>query len=304
MRIILISGISGSGRTVALNALEDAGFYCMENIPAALIQAAVTHLHEQGLQRLAIALDSRALQGGNEEDANEEDAAAEKLVNAANITELVQDLIKLPADVRSLFLQASDATLAARFSETRRRHPLSTELSNNSASAQRSLEACIALERCLMQPLHDASHVIDTTGLAVSTLRKRVSQFAQATGAGLILTFESFGFKHGVPQDADLMFDVRLLPNPHYEAALRPLTGMDAPVQQFLANIPATAELIEDISRFIETWLPHYERDGRSYLTVAIGCTGGQHRSVYVVEKLAQHFAQKARVVTVHRQQK
>jgi RNase adapter protein RapZ len=287
MRIIVVTGISGSGKSVALNVLEDSGYFCVDNLPAELLMAAAQNAHERGVQRLAIATDIRSLTG-------------EQAKMTAAFSLAMQSLRDWQSDVRLLFLSANTPTLIARYSETRRRHPVST-LSND--GKERSLEECIELERSWMGAVSESSHVIDTSGLPVAALRHSVRQFAQATGAGITLTFESFGFKYSVPQDADLVFDARCLPNPHYDPMLKPLTGLDAPVAAYLQAIDSVGEFIDDITQFLSTWLPRYEQDGRNYLTVAIGCTGGQHRSVYVAEQLAKRFASKARVITRHRQQ-
>ncbi len=287
MRIIVVTGISGSGKSVALNVLEDSGYFCIDNLPAELLMAAAQNAHARGVQRLAIATDIRSLTGN-------------QIKMTAVFQQAMQALHDWQADVRLLFLSANTPTLIARYSETRRRHPIST-LSND--GKERSLEECIELERSWMGIVSESSHVIDTSGLAAAALRHSVRQFAQATGAGITLTFESFGFKHSTPQDADLVFDARCLPNPHYEPLLKPLTGLDQPVIDYLKAIDSVGEFVDDVAHFLSTWLPRYEQDGRNYLTVAIGCTGGQHRSVYVAEQLAKRFSNRARVITRHRQQ-
>jgi UPF0042 nucleotide-binding protein len=291
MRIIVVTGISGSGKSVALNVLEDSGYFCMDNLPAELLMAAAQNAHDRGVQRLAVAIDIRSFSQDHAE-------------LGTSFKQAIQALRAWQDDVRLLFLSANTATLIARYSETRRRHPLSSAAgSTGTHSTERSLEDCIDLERNSMQSISETGHVIDTSNLAVAALRHSVKQFAQAAGAGITLTFESFGFKYNVPQDADLVFDARCLPNPHYEPLLKPMTGLDTPVQEYLHAIPAVGEFIDDIAQFLRVWLPRYEQDGRQYLTVAIGCTGGQHRSVYVAEQLAAQFKQTARVLTRHRQQ-
>ena len=287
MRIIVVTGISGSGKSVALNVLEDSGYFCIDNLPAELLMAAAQNAHERGVQRLAIATDVRSLTG-------------EQAKMTSALQQAMKSLRDWQDDVRLLFLSANTSTLVTRYSETRRRHPLSM-VSND--GIKRSIEECIELERSWMGTVYESSHVIDTSGLAVAALRHSVRQFAQATGAGITLTFESFGFKFSVPQDADLIFDARCLPNPHYDPRLKPLTGLDQPVTDYFKAIDSVAEFVEDIAQFLSTWLPRYEQDGRHYLTIAIGCTGGQHRSVYVAEQLAKRFANKVRVITRHRQQ-
>ncbi len=268
MQLVLISGLSGSGKSIALNVLEDAGYYCVDNLPAALLVELTGHLSREGVERVAVAIDMR---GG------------------ASIAALPAQLRQIEAGgvlVRFIFLDARDDVLIQRFSETRRRHPL--------ASGERTLAEAIALEREALDALSGLGHRIDTSHLRPNALRAMIRDFValEADGAtpGLTLLFESFGFKHGLPLDADLVFDVRCLPNPHYDPALRPLTGCDAPVVDFLRSQPEVLRMFEDIRRFVADWLPAYIRDNRSYLTVALGCTGGQHRSVWFAESLAGHF--------------
>ncbi len=281
MHLVLISGLSGSGKTIALNVLEDAGYYCVDNLPSQLLQQLVGQLDQQGYRKVAVAIDIR---GGE------------------SIAMLPQQLDALRArdlDLRFLFLDAKNETLLKRFSETRRRHPL--------ASEERTLQEAIAEERVRLEGLVSLGHHIDTSDVRPNTLRDWVRQFIAVDNgtpreAGLTLLFQSFGFKHGIPLDADLVFDVRCLPNPHYDMALRPLTGRDADVVTFLEAEPEVLSMREDIARFVSTWLPAYIRDNRSYLTVAIGCTGGQHRSVYLAEWFAREFADRARVLVRHRE--
>ena len=281
MHLVLISGLSGSGKTIALNVLEDAGYYCVDNLPSQLLQQLVGQLDQQGYRKVAVAIDIR---GGE------------------SIAMLPQQLDALRArdlDLRFLFLDAKNETLLKRFSETRRRHPL--------ASDERTLQEAIAEERVRLEGLVSLGHHIDTSDVRPNTLRDWVRQFIAVENgtpheAGLTLLFQSFGFKHGIPLDADLVFDVRCLPNPYYDMALRPLTGRDADVVAFLEAEPEVLSMREDIARFVSTWLPAYIRDNRSYLTVAIGCTGGQHRSVYLAEWFAREFADRARVLVRHRE--
>ena len=281
MHLVLISGLSGSGKTIALNVLEDAGYYCVDNLPSQLLQQLVGQLDQQGYSKVAAAIDIR---GGE------------------SIAMLPQQLDALRArdlDLRFLFLDAKNETLLKRFSETRRRHPL--------ASDERTLQEAIAEERVRLEGLVSLGHHIDTSDVRPNTLRDGVRQFIAVENgtpheAGLTLLFQSFGFKHGIPLDADLVFDVRCLPNPYYDMALRPLTGRDADVVAFLEAEPEVLRMREDIARFVSTWLPAYIRDNRSYLTVAIGCTGGQHRSVYLAEWFAREFADRARVLVRHRE--
>ena len=281
MHILIISGLSGSGKSIALNLLEDAAYYCVDNLPPQLLQPLVDQLGQQGYRKIAVAIDIRG--GGG-------------------IETLPQQLDTLRAqkhDVQFLFLDSKTETLRKRYSETRRRHPL--------ASDERTLSEAIAEERVRLARVAELGHHIDTSDLKPNALREWIRQFITANGDGhepqtLTLSFESFGFKHGLPLDAELVFDVRCLPNPHYEPDLRPLTGRDQPVIDFLEAEPDVLKMRDDIARFVETWLPAYIRDNRSYLTVGIGCTGGQHRSVYIAEWLAQHFADRARVLVRHRE--
>lgn len=276
MDLILISGLSGSGKSVALNLLEDASYYCVDNLPVAMLTVLVRMLKEEGISKIAVAIDARSGHGM--------DLLSEK------IHKLRADGINLTF----LFLYANDETLLKRYSESRRRHPL--------ASSHQSLEESISEERELLDPISGIGHRIDTSGLKANALREWVRQFIESEpGQGLTLMFESFGFKHGIPLDADLVFDVRCLPNPHYDPELRPLTGKDKAVIDFLDAEPEVRRMREDIRRFVADWLPAYIRDNRNYLTVAIGCTGGQHRSVHIAEWLAQEFARQARVLVRHR---
>jgi UPF0042 nucleotide-binding protein len=277
MRLILLSGVSGSGKSIALAVLEDAGYYCVDNLPAPLLRQLVVQLQQEGYDRAAVAVDMR---GG------------------ASIADLPKQLRELQGaadvDLRFVFLDARDDVLIQRFSETRRRHPL--------AVGESSLAEAIRQEREALEMLAGLGHRIDTSNLRPGALRAYIQDFAALEGgSGLTLLFESFGFKHGLPLDADLVFDVRCLPNPHYEPALRPLTGLDADVVAFLEAQPEVGRMLEDIHRFIADWLPAYIRDNRAYLTVAVGCTGGQHRSVYFAETLARRFGGSVRVLVRHR---
>jgi RNase adapter protein RapZ len=286
MQIVVVTGISGSGKSVALAALEDLGFFCVDNLPAKLLPDLIAVQTDRGAARVAVAIDSRS--GGD----------------TADVVAQIRNLSRL-GQVQVVFLTSNSHTLIARFSETRRRHPLNQrdalrELGIED-TRERSLSECIELERELMAPLAELGVVVDTSDLRSTQLRDWLRDVVHAQDRQLLLTIESFAFKRGVPLDADLVFDVRCLPNPYYEPKLRALTGRDAPVAAYLAQIPAVAAMKEDIQAFLTKWLPEYERDGRSYLTVAIGCTGGQHRSVYIAEQLAQHFAASVQVLVRHR---
>jgi len=286
MRILLITGISGSGKSVALNVLEDAGYYCVDNLPPALLPALVDTVSGSNTNRVAIAVDARS---------------AESL---AELPTTVATLRDEGHQVKVIFLTANTHSLVARFSETRRSHPLSHELRpGENPASRRTLIECISEERDRLGPIEKMGHVIDTSELSANKLRAWVKELAEVTYAPLTLYFESFAFKRGVPLDADFVFDVRAVPNPYYDLTLRPLTGKDAPVIAFLDAQPQAAELLSDIRAFIAKWLPSFKKDNRSYLTVAVGCTGGQHRSVYMAERLGAYFGDTERVVVRHREQ-
>jgi RNase adapter protein RapZ len=285
MRIILITGISGSGKSVGLNALEDAGYYCVDNLPPKLLRQLVATRLDEGADSVAVAMDARS---------------------AASLSSLPADIQSLRNeghDVKVLFLTAKTESLIARFSETRRSHPLSHRVRADQAEADLpTLTECILREREMLAPIEDISHAIDTSGLSANKLRAWIKDLVQSDRTPLTLLFESFAFKFGVPLDADLVFDVRVLPNPFYDLSLRPFTGRDEPVINFLDAQAPVAELLADIRTFVAKWLPAFRNDNRSYLTVAIGCTGGQHRSVYMVEQLAKHFSAGERVLLRHRE--
>ena len=284
MQLFLISGLSGSGKSVALKTLEDTGFYCVDNLPAELLAALVEHLQQAGYSSIAVSIDVRS--------AN----------SVQRLPPLLQQIKQQGVDVHVLFLDAQADTLVKRFSETRRLHPLSdTALLANDQKA-RTLPECVSYERELLAGISDIGHHIDTTELDANALRAWIKQFIKLDRARLTLLFQSFGYKHGIPLDADLVFDVRCLPNPHYNPELRALTGRDVDVIKFLDNTPAAQDMFSDIRYFVERWLPSFVADNRSYLTVAIGCTGGQHRSVYLAEKLARYFEHQQQVLVRHRE--
>jgi len=268
MQINLITGISGSGKSVALRAFEDAGYDCVDNLPVSLLKSLITTLEKENSERVAVAIDARRGQ------------------TIADLPSILENL-RRNHQVRIVFLNADTNTLVQRFSETRRRHPLSTNIQQSQSA---TLIEAIDRERNLLEPLRAQAHSIDTSNLPAHALRSWIQDFLKEKPFGLSVIFESFGFKKGVPSEADLVFDVRCLPNPHYDKVLRPLTGKDKPVQEFLEKIPEVVSMESDIIQFIDKWLPHYIADGRSYLTVAIGCTGGQHRSVYLVNRISEHF--------------
>jgi UPF0042 nucleotide-binding protein len=281
MRIVLVTGLSGSGKSVAVRLLEDAGYYCVDNLPPQFLLDVCAYLNNTGHRYVAVSVDARSE------------------ARLADVPQIVATLRGFGHDVRVLFLTASDTALVQRFSETRRRHPMSLRV--HAKPLEATLTESIALERELLAPLAEVAHVIDTSGLHPNTLRLWVRQFVDNPEASLTLSFESFAFKDGVPVAADLVFDVRNLPNPHYERELRPLTGRDPEVVAFLEAASSVAEMIDDIASFIGKWLPSYVADNRHYLTVAIGCTGGRHRSVYIVEELARRFAGRELVLVRHR---
>lgn len=268
MKLVIVSGRSGSGKTTALHQLEDLGYYCVDNLPVALIPDLVANFEDDqnnGAMRIAVGIDAR-----------------NRSQDLARYSEICRRLALINIQPQVVFLDAREDVLLARFSSTRRRHPLSSDA--------RSLEEAIAYERVLLDPLASrAALQLDTTTLSVHDLRESLRRrFADASTMQNNILLTSFGFKHGVPLDADLVFDVRCLPNPHWEMALRHLTGLDLPVAKYLQGKPIVESLFDDIFTFINKWLPELQANDRSYVTIAIGCTGGQHRSVYMVERLAQ----------------
>lgn len=274
MRVIVLTGLSGAGKSVALNLLEDEGFYCIDNLPATLLSTTIEVLSRSGNSQVAVGIDARGQQ---------------------NLAEAVAAIKTLGTQyaLQVLFLEASDECLLRRFSETRRRHPLSM--------GDRSLNQCITDERALLADLAALGHRIDTSGVTANALRAWLKDFLAIGGGTFTLVFESFGFKLGLPLDADLVYDVRCLINPHYRSELRPLTGRDAPVADFLAADAQVGAMWADIRSFLERWVPVYVADNRAYLTVALGCTGGQHRSVWFAETLAAHFGRQYQVLLRHR---
>ena len=276
MLLVVISGLSGSGKSVALAVLEDADFYCVDNLPAPLVSETVRFLRDNNHERVAITVDARS--GGS----------------LAGIPDMLAALRQQGVDVRLIFLNSRIGSLVRRFKETRRKHPLS--------DGTRTLEECLAHEATLVAPLAESAHVIDTSDLAPNALRAWIRDLVEIRHDSLTLIFESFGYKNGLPLNADLVFDVRHLPNPFYDPHLRPCSGLDQPVIDFLQSQPDVGELIVQIGNFVERWLPAYRRDNRSYLCVAIGCTGGQHRSVYLSEQLAHRFRPSTPVLVRHRQ--
>ena len=280
--VILVTGISGSGKSVALHALEDAGYFCVDNLPPELLRQFIRLEHSRFTHRVAAAVDVRT--------------AASLPVLLPLIDELRGEGVR----IRPIFLDASNDALLRRFSETRRPHPLSTVAAGTDSS--RALMDAIQLERDLLAELREVCTVIDTSQLRPALLRNWVRSLVGARESALTLVFESFAFKHGVPLDADFVFDVRVLPNPFYMRELRALTGRDEAVAHYLRAQPEVAEMLSQIQQFLARWLPAFEEDQRSYLTVALGCTGGQHRSVYGVEWLAREFAGRYATLLRHRE--
>ncbi len=275
-QIVLISGLSGSGKTVALRVLEDAGYFAMDNLPLMFVTVVIEGLVERGEHCIALTLDAR---GGEA---------------VKQLPDTLSALREKGLDVRLLFLDASEQELVRRFSETRRPHPL--------ANGQLSIAECISAERTLLEAAAGIAHRIDTTNVSPNTLRTWVRDFVQLDSSRLTLFLESFGFKHGIPLDADFVFDVRCIPNPFYDPKLRPLTGKDTEIIRFLESLPMTHRMFEDIRQFISRWAPDFIRDNRTALTIAIGCTGGQHRSVYLAESLARSLRSEYAVRVIHRE--
>lgn len=267
MKVVLISGLSGSGKSVALNALEDQGFFCIDNLPPDFLPDLVSRLDHQGQRNVAVAIDARM---GN-------------LLKP--LPGYIDTLKNLGHDVRLLFLDADDDIIVMRYSESRRRHPAQAQLGGNA-----NLSECVRHERETLSIIESLGDRIDTSALQSSALRLWVNETVNAQQSKVTLILESFGYKKRTPTDADLVFDARCLPNPYYDKQLRPLTGRDAAISAYFIERPIVGEFIDDVEAFVRKWLPRYQTEQRSYLSVAVGCTGGQHRSVYVVEQLGQRF--------------
>lgn len=283
MQLVIVTGLSGSGKTIALRVFEDHGYYCIDNLPATLLPHLQNHVADRNAAKVAISIDSRS-------------------VAIESLPDILQTLKKQGLQVHLLYLDASLETLVKRFSETRRKHPLSTP--------DQALSESISHERELLAGLSNLGHHVDTSSLSSNALRNHTrdwmlqieQSYREMKTHSLVLSFISFGFKHGIPLDADFVFDVRSLPNPHYDPVLRPFNGKELPIQQFLENEPSVVEMRQDIQHYIEKWLPGFYQDHRSYVTVGIGCTGGQHRSVYLVEQLGAYFKQHHQVMLRHRE--
>ncbi|WP_118795678.1 RNase adapter RapZ [Haemophilus haemolyticus] len=274
MEIIIISGRSGAGKSVALRALEDTGYYCVDNIPLDLLPQ-LTDILSQSQSSVAISLDIR------------------NIPNSANTLEQTLNTLQKYHQLKIIFLEADRGTLIRRYSDSRRLHPLSLK--------DLSLETAIDEEYRYLEPLiQHANFIIDTTHLSTHTLAERLREFLRGNSEKeLKIIVESFGFKYGIPLDADYVFDVRFLPNPHWDPTLRPMTGLDAPVAEFLNSHTQVNEFIYLTRNYIDTWLPMLEKNNRSYLTIAIGCTGGKHRSVYIAQQLGEYFQAKGKIVQI-----
>jgi UPF0042 nucleotide-binding protein len=274
VQLILVSGLSGSGKSIALNVLEDGGYYCVDNLPATLLLEVVDFLAEAGHDRAAVSVDARS----------------------AAVAALPENIAKLRSrgvDCRVLYLEANSPTLLRRFSETRRRHPL--------ASSGLTLSEAIGRERTLLAGVAALAHRIDTSELQPRVLQNWIRDLLALDAGSLTLLFESFAYRDGIPLDADWVLDCRMLPNPHYDPQLRPFTGRDSAVAEYLGRDAAVQRWLEDVRALLSRWLPAIARENRSYVTVAIGCTGGRHRSVYLAEQLAEAFRAQWRVLVRHR---
>ncbi|PPC90289.1 MAG: RNase adapter RapZ [Methylobacter sp.] len=283
MKLIIVSGLSGSGKSIALDTLEDCGYYCVDNLPLALLEDFVSHVmmaDKKTYAKTAIGIDARN--------------QSKRLENFAEILSLISNKGVI---CEIIFMQAEEATLLKRYSETRRRHPLT--------DFNLPLKEALKIEKEMLTPIaKHASVVIDTSRTLYHQLRELIKeQIGERDVQHVSIQFQSFGFKHGVPLDADFVFDARSLPNPYWIPELRGLTGKDQAVMDFLKDQPLVGELYTDIARFLERWIPRFEAEGRSYLTVAIGCTGGQHRSVYLVDALSKSFRNpQLNVIVRHRE--
>ena len=275
MQLILLSGLSGSGKSVALNALEDIGYFAVDNLPAGLIASLIDSVKSSS-EKVAISIDARSGE------------------TIAALPGTIEQLLSKGFDCRVIFLEANDDALARRFSEARRPHPLADKINGG-------MMACIKEERRMLADIAELGHRMDTSDVNPNVLRGWIKDWLKVDRNRIALAFQSFGFKHGIPIDADLVFDARFLPNPFYDPVLRPLTGKDGPVRAFLQADLNVAHLVDDIASFLMRWLPSFIRDNRAALTIAVGCTGGQHRSVYIVEELAQRFGSEQQVLIRHR---
>ena len=276
MKLQIVSGLSGSGKTIALQVLEDLDYYCIDNLPMELLSELVNKSLKNRLylDKVAIGIDARTLGS-----------------DLFNFSDIIKKIDEHGIEYNVLFLHAQTPILLKRFSETRRKHPLTNKLT--------SLEEAIEQERVILDSIRGAAdQQIDTSSINVHELRDKIKHMISLDNQPVMaLQFVSFGFKHGLPDEMDLMFDMRCLPNPHWEPALRPLTGKDAAVAKFLDKHESCDDMFDDIRHYVEKWLPCFEENNRNYLTIAIGCTGGQHRSVYMVERLTRYFSKKREAV-------
>ena len=275
MEVIIISGLSGSGKSIALNALEDNDFYCIDNLPVTLLSNISQHLNHEHQDKVAISVDIRS-------------------INIEKLPHVIKEIESLYIKTRLIYLESSTESIVRRFGETRRRHPLANE--------KLSLADTIEKERVMLAPLAEIGYKIDTSNMSVNALKKTLNELIQLKEDHLALQFSSFGYKFGIPLDADFIFDVRCLPNPHYESDLKNLTGIDKPVADFFQNYKEVDKMYQDINHFVSEWLTAFKNDQRHSLHIAIGCTGGKHRSVYIANKLFTHFSNpKSQVIIRHR---
>ena len=275
MEVIIISGLSGSGKSIALNALEDNDFYCIDNLPVTLLSNISQHLNHEHQDKVAISVDIRS-------------------INIEKLPHVIKEIESLSIKTRLIYLESSTESIVRRFGETRRRHPLANE--------KLSLADTIEKERVMLAPLAEIGYKIDTSNMSVNALKKTLNELIQLKEDHLALQFSSFGYKFGIPLDADFIFDVRCLPNPHYESDLKDLTGIDKPVADFFQNYKEVDKMYQDINHFVSEWLTTFKNDQRHSLNIAIGCTGGKHRSVYIANKLFTHFSNpKSQVIIRHR---
>ena len=275
MEVIIISGLSGSGKSIALNALEDNDFYCIDNLPVTLLSNISQHLNHEHQDKVAISVDIRS-------------------INIEKLPHVIKEIESLSIKTRLIYLESSTESIVRRFGQTRRRHPLANE--------KLSLADTIEKERVMLAPLAEIGYKIDTSNMSVNALKKTLNELIQLKEDHLALQFSSFGYKFGIPLDADFIFDVRCLPNPHYESDLKDLTGIDKPVADFFQNYKEVDKMYQDINHFVSEWLTTFKNDQRHSLHIAIGCTGGKHRSVYIANKLFTHFSNpKSQVIIRHR---
>jgi UPF0042 nucleotide-binding protein len=267
--------LSGSGKSIALNALEDNDFYCIDNLPVTLLSSISQHLNHEHQDKVAISVDIRS-------------------INIEKLPHVIKEIESLSIKTKLIYLESSTESIVRRFGETRRKHPLANE--------KLSLAQAIEKERAMLAPLAEIGYKIDTSNMSVNALKKTLNELIQLKEDNLALQFSSFGYKFGIPLDADFIFDVRCLPNPHYESDLKDLTGIDKPVADFFQNYKEVDKMYKDINHFISEWLTAFKNDQRHSLHIAIGCTGGKHRSVYIANKLFTHFSNpKSQVIVRHR---